>query len=329
MSDQTTLDNPASEPEEQQRPTELSVDDAASALSGLMEDDGTLKDDPAPKEEPKAEEKQPEAKAEEEQAPVEPELVEVDIDGFKVQIPKDKAEKLNSERLMQADYTRKRMADAEARKELDAEKQRTIQERQAAKQQLAAITTTLEAAVQSGQLKAPDPQLLDSDPVAYLRQQAQWTQAQQAYAQARQQIASIHQQEAQFEQLQRQQILEDQKAQLLAKVPEWKDEGKARAEKAEFTQWLVEQQGFTPEQIENTLDHRAMLAQLHAFRYQKLIAEQRAVIDKKVPPAQTRPVKPGAAQDAPTNPINKAAMDRLRRGGKVDDAASAIASLLS
>lgn len=327
MSDQTTLDNPASEPEEQQRPTELSVDDAASALSGLMEDDGTLKDDPAPKEEPKAEEKQPEAK--EEQKEEEPELVEVDIDGFKVQIPKDKAEKLNSERLMQADYTRKRMADAEARKELDAEKQRTIQERQAAKQQLAAITTTLEAAVQSGQLKAPDPQLLDSDPVAYLRQQAQWTQAQQAYAQAKQQQQVIHQQEAQFEQLQRQQILEDQKAQLLAKVPEWKDEGKARAEKAEFVDWLVNKRGVPADVIENTLDHQSMLDALYRFRYEKLIAEQRAVIDKKVPPAQTRPVKPGAAQDAPTNPINKAAMDRLRRGGKVDDAASAIASLLS
>lgn len=327
MSDQTTLDNPASEPEEQQRPTELSVDDAASALSGLMEDDGTLKDGPAPKEEPKAEEKQPEAK--EEQKEEEPELVEVDIDGFKVQIPKDKAEKLNSERLMQADYTRKRMADAEARKELDAEKQRTIQERQAAKQQLAAITTTLEAAVQSGQLKAPDPQLLDSDPVAYLRQQAQWTQAQQAYAQAKQQQQVIHQQEAQFEQLQRQQILEDQKAQLLAKVPEWKDEGKARAEKAEFVDWLVNKRGVPADVIENTLDHQSMLDALYRFRYEKLIAEQRAVIDKKVPPAQTRPVKPGAAQDAPTNPINKAAMDRLRRGGKVDDAASAIASLLS
>lgn len=325
MADQTPLDNPTPEPEAQELPAELSVEDAASALSNLLEDDGSLKAEPEPQEDAKAEEKPAEVKAEEK--PAEPELVEVDIDGYKVQLPKDKADKLNSERLMQADYTRKTMQAAEERKAAEAERAKTIQERQAAKQQLAAITTTLEAAVRSGQLKAPDPQLLDSDPVQYLRQQAQWNQAQQAYAQATQQINHIHQQEAQFEQLQRQQILEDQKAQLLAKVPEWKDEGKARAEKAEFTQWLVEKQGFTPEQIESTLDHRAILAQLHAFRYQKLIAEQRAVIDRKVPPA-SKPVKPGAAQDAPSNPINQAAMTRLRKGGKVDDAASAIASLL-
>lgn len=330
MSDQTTLDNPAPEPEDKDLPSELSIEDAASALAGLMDDDGNVKA-PETKEEPKAEEKPaPETKTEEVKAEdAAPELVEVDIDGYKVQLPKDKADKLNSERLMQADYTRKTMAAAEARKAADAEAQKSIQERQAAKQQLDAIKTTLEAAVKSGQLKAPDPALLDSDPVAYLRQQAQWTQAQQAYAQATQQIQHIQQQEAEFSELQRKQILEDQKAQLLAKVPEWKDEGKARAEKAEFMTWLVEKQGFTPEQIESTLDHRAILAQLHAFRYQKLIDEQKAVIAKKVPPAQPKPVKPGTASDAAPNPLNKSAMARLLKNGKVDDAASAIASLLT
>lgn len=326
MSDQTTLDNPPEEPKE--LPSELSVQDAASALSNLLEEDGSLKDEPEHVEEaPKTEEKPAEIKAEAE--PAEPELVEVDIDGFKVQLPKDKADKLASERLMQADYTRKTMAAAEERKAAEAERAKATQERQAQRQQLDAIVTTLEAAVKTGQLKAPDPQLLDSDPVSYLRQKAQWDQAQTAYAQAQQQRAHIQQQEQQFAQLHRQQILEAEKAQLLAKVPEWKDEGKAQAEKTEFMSWLVEKQGFTPEQIAETVDHRAMLAQLHAFRYQKLIAEQKAVIERKVPPPQARPVKPGAAAEAPANPINQAAMQRLRKGGKVDDAASAIASLLS
>lgn len=323
MSDQTTLDNPATEPEEKALPSELSVEDAASALSGLMNDDGSLKDEPEPQE-TKAEEKPAEVKAVE----AAPELVEVDIDGFKVQLPKDKAEKLNSERLMQADYTRKTMAAAEERKAAEAERSQVAQERQAQRQQLDAIITTLEAAVRTGQLKPPDPSLLDSDPVSYLRQQAQWEQANTAHAQAQQQRAAIQQQEQQFVQLQRQQILEAERAQLLAKVPEWKDEGKAQAEKAELMSWLVEKQGFTPEQIAETVDHRAMLAQLYAFRYQKLIAEQRAVIEKKVAPV-TKPVKPGAAVEAPSNPINQAAMQRLRKGGKVDDAASAIASLLA
>lgn len=326
MSDNTTLDNPAPEPEDKDLPSELTLEDAGSALSRLLDDDGTLKDEPPPEDKPQ--EKQPEPVKAETPEPAALELVEVDIDGYKVQLPKDKADKLNAERLMQADYTRKTMQTAEARKAAEAEQAKAYQERQAARQQLDAIVTTLETAVKTGQLKEPDPSLLDSDPVTYLRQQAQWNQAQTAYAQAQQQRAAIQQQEAHFAHLQRQQILEAERGQLLAKVPEWKDEGKAQAEKAELTQWLLKQ-GYTPEQIESTTDHRAILAQLKAFRYEKLIEEQRAVIDRKVPPAQTRPVKPGAAQEGPSTPINQAAMQRLRKGGKVDDAAAAIASLLS
>lgn len=327
MSDPITLDNPIQEPEAQELPAELSVEDATTALSGLLDDDGNLKSEEAADEPQQADKGKKTADATPPE-PKAPEMVEVDIDGYKVQLPKDKADKLNSERLMQADYTRKTMQAAEERKAAEAERAKTIQERQAAKDQLIAITTTLESAVRSGQLKAPDPAILDTDPVQFLRQQAQWNQAQQAYAQAKQQQQLIQQQEAELTQLQRKQILESERDQLLAKVPEWKDEGKARAEKAEFYTWLIESQGYTPEQVENTLDHRAILSQLHAFRYQKLINEQKAVIAKKVPPAQPKPVKPGAAQEGATNPLNKAAMSRLLKNGKVDDAASAIASLL-
>lgn len=322
MSDETTLDNPA--PESIDTPPSDTLEGAAAALAGLMDDSGDMLDETPAKEDAPAEP----LKAEEVK-PAEPEMVEVDIDGFKVSLPKDKADKLSAERLMQADYTRKTMQAAEERKAAETERQTTINERQAAKQQLQAITTTLEAAVQSGQLRAPDPSLLDSDPVAYLRQQAQWSQAQTAFAQARQQLQNITTQEQHSAAAQRQQILESERAQLLAKVPEWKDEGKAQTEKAEFYGYLI-QQGYTPEQVETTTDHRAMLAQLQAFRYTKLIADQKAVIAKKVPPATPKAVRPGAATDAPTNPINKAAMQRLKSpgGGKVQDAASAIASLL-
>jgi hypothetical protein len=52
---------------------------------------------------------------------------ELDIDGFKVKLPKSAAEKLNAERLMQADYTRKTQELAEQRKAFDAERQ-TVQQ---------------------------------------------------------------------------------------------------------------------------------------------------------------------------------------------------------
>lgn len=52
---------------------------------------------------------------------------ELDIDGFKLKLPKSKAEKLNAERLMQADYTRKTQAHAEEVKAFEAKRQADAQ----------------------------------------------------------------------------------------------------------------------------------------------------------------------------------------------------------
>ena len=105
MSDANTLDNPA--PESIESPPSDTIESAASALAGLMDDSGDMLD-----EAPAAEEKVEPVEAKAEVGSTEPEMVEVDIDGYKVSLPNDKADKLNAERLMQADYTRKTMVAA-------------------------------------------------------------------------------------------------------------------------------------------------------------------------------------------------------------------------
>ena len=52
----------------------------------------------------------------------EEESEELDLDGYKVSLPKSKAEKLKAERMMQADYTRKTQEISEQRKSVEAER---------------------------------------------------------------------------------------------------------------------------------------------------------------------------------------------------------------
>lgn len=51
---------------------------------------------------------------------------ELDVDGFKISLPKSKAEKLKAERMMNADYTRKTQEVAEQRKAFEAQREETM-----------------------------------------------------------------------------------------------------------------------------------------------------------------------------------------------------------
>lgn len=138
------MDNPTSEPS-------LNTDTAAQAFGAILS-----------AEEPPKQEQQPQGSSTDPEIPLELlaqeqiqdqglKMVEVEIDGYKVSLPEDKAAKLQAERLMQKDYTQKTMAAAEERKAADMEKQRALQERQQYVHNLTRMQTQLESALQSQQ----------------------------------------------------------------------------------------------------------------------------------------------------------------------------------
>ena len=97
-----------------------------------------------------------------------PEMVKVDIDGYEVELPKDKADKLQAERLMQADYTRKTMAAADERKAATAEQQKALAERGAYAANLQRMQAQLEGALHEQSKAVNWDNLLNNDPVEYL-----------------------------------------------------------------------------------------------------------------------------------------------------------------
>ena len=255
----------------------------------------------------------------------EPEMVEVDIDGFKVSLPKEKAEKLEAERLMQADYTRKTMAAADERKAATAEAQRAIVERTQYASNLQRMQAQLEGALQEQSKAVNWEQLLQTDPVEYLKQQhlAQSRQAalQQNYAEQQRVNAQI---QAERETAHGRHLQQQQET-LLAKLPEWKDEAKAKADKTAIREYLSSQ-GFEADEVSQVADARSVLLARKAMLYDQMVSKAQAAA-KKVSTLPNKVERPGGGESQ-TLDRRAASYQRLSKSGRVEDAASLIAGIL-
>jgi hypothetical protein len=308
------MDNPS------QESTPLDINSAAAEFASLLggEDPPKEQDQPALEASP-AEEVQPtEIEA------AEPEMVEVDIDGYKVQVPKDKAAKLESERLMQSDYTKKTMAAAEQRKAAEAEIQRASQERHQYAQNLQRMQVQLEASLQEHS-QIDWQRLIDENPQEALRQQhlirTRQAQLQQTYAEQHH-IASI----MQAEQAQRlHSHLSQQQDELLAKLPEWKDEAKAKADKQALFDYLV-QQGYDAQAVSSVNDAKAVVLARKAMLYDQIMSKAN-VAAKKVATLPSKVEQPGSGAN-PGLDRRASAYQKLSKSGRVEDAAAVFASIL-
>lgn len=247
--------------------------------------------------------------------------VTVKIDGKDVELP---LSELKNGYQRQADYTRKTMEAAEQRKAAEAERSQAHQERQAYAVNLQRMQAQLEGALQQQQ-QTNWEELLQSDPVEYLRQQhqAQARQAQlgQVYAE-QQRVAALQQAEAQQAQMRH---LQSQQQDLLAKLPEWRDDAKSKAEKVAIRDYLA-QQGYEPDAINNIADARAVILARKAMLYDQMVGKASAAA-KKVSTLPTKVERPGTG-DNPGLDRRSSAYQRLSKSGRAEDAAALFAAIL-
>ena len=307
------MDDPATEP------TALDPNQAGNLLAELFDD--TKK----PPGETPAAEKAVEVEVDPPAEDAPPEMVKVDIDGYEIELPKDKADKLSAERLMQADYTRKTMATADERKAAQAESQKAIQERTAYAQNLTRLQAQVEGALQD-QSKAVDwQQLLTNDPVEYLRQR-HLAESRQAQLQQIGQEQNRVNAQLQAERLNAhdRHLVEQQQA-LVAKLPEWKDEAKASAEKSAIRDYLLGQ-GFEAAELAQVTDARSVVMARKAMLYDQMVSKASAAA-KKVATLPTKVERPGGGE-AQGMDKRASAFQRLSKSGRPEDAASLFASIL-
>ncbi|NDH54059.1 MAG: hypothetical protein EBY24_19230, partial [Betaproteobacteria bacterium] len=240
-------------------------------------------------------------------------MVTVKIDGKDIEMP---LSELKNGYQRQADYTRKTQDVAEIRRAATAEQQAANQERQAYAGNLQKMQAQLEGALEQQQ-NINWQSLIDSDPVEYLKQQHLYQQRQAAYQQnieQQRQLATV----LQAEQVQNySQHLSAQQQALLAKLPDWKDEGKAAAEKAALRTYLLGQ-GYDEQAVSSVADARAVVMARKAMLYDQMLAKANTVT-KRVSNLPSRTERPGAGVPQGLDK-RSSAFQRLSKSGRVEDA---------
>ena len=313
----------------------MNMAEAADALVGMLPDEGQedsgesqlpgegaagedelLTDADADSNETDPEQSEIDEDSEEEE---QPQVFTVKVDGKEVEVSLDELQKGYSRT---QDYTRKTQQIAEVRKHAEAELQAVRAERE----QYAHLLGALEAQVQQATQPNIDwERLYQEDPIEWVRQREVMRENQEknaAIQSEKQRLSQLSQQE----QMQHQQmVLQHEQEALVAAIPEWKDSKKAAAEKAMLVQF-GQKAGFSPDELKNVLDHRAVVLLRKAALYDQMVSKRGQI--KPVTNNGPRPAKPGAAGRVSNNTEALRAQQRLAKTGRVDDAADAIYKLL-
>jgi hypothetical protein len=313
----------------------MNMAEAANALEGLLPDEGQQEDREAQLPDEGAavdEELSADANAADDETDTEqselsedteeqeqPQVFSVKIDGTEVEVTLEELQKGYSRTL---DYTRKTQQIAEVRKQTEGELQAVRAERE----QYAQLLSALEAQIQQAAQPNIDwDRLYSEDPIEWIRQREVMRDNQDraaAIQSEKQRLSQLSQQEqAQF----MQQKLQQEQEALLAAIPDWRDAEKAKAEKTllvEFGQKI----GFTPDELKNVVDHRAVLMLRKAALYDQMMSKRGSI--KPVTNNGPRPAKPGAAGRVANSTESVRAQQRVAKTGRVDDAANAIFQLL-
>ena len=313
----------------------MNMAEAADALAGMLPDEGQeesseaqlpdegaagdeelLDDADASSDETDPEQSEEEGDSEEEE---QPQVFTVKVDGKEVEVTLDELQKGYSRT---QDYTRKTQQIAEVRKQTEAE----LQEVRAEREQYAQLLGALQAQVQQAAQPQVDwDRLYNEDPIEWVRQREVMRENQEkaaAIQSEQQRLAQLSQQE---QAQQRQALLAQEQEALVAAIPEWKDAKKAQAEKAMLVQF-GQKIGFTPDDLKNVVDHRAVVMLRKAALYDQMMSKRGQI--KPVTNNGPRPAKPGAAGRVSSNTEAMRAQQRLAKTGRVDDAADAIYKLL-
>lgn len=216
-----------------------------------------------------------------------------------------------------ADYTRKTQEAAALRKAAEAE----AVESRALREQYAQRLEQIDAILQEAD--GPEPnwdQLRAEDPIEFA---AQWAEHQRR-AEVKKQV--------QFEQHRVQQLraaeqrkalaaqLEVARQELIKSIPEWKDEAKAKVERAAMKEY-GKKIGFTDDELAQVADHRAVVLLRKAMKYDAMVAK-RGEIKPAAKPA-SKPMKPGSAATTKASKSSDLtrAKQRLAKSGTTRDAA--------
>ena len=248
-----------------------------------------------------------------------PQTFTVKVDGQEVEVTQ---EELINGYSRQQDYTRKTQELAHQRKTFE-QQQAELAQRDAIYSQL---LPKMEAQLQGELANEPDwDTLYNDDPVGYVREKQLWDQKKEKLQAVTAEQQRLQQETMQSQQEQIRQMVEYGNQKLLEIIPEWQNPEVATQEKVAISEYAVNVLGYTPEEIQQVYDYRALLGLRNAWLNSKT---QQAVKKKPTQKAPARVARPGTTNRPKTATPVKKAKQRLAKSGKVQDAAKVFEQII-
>jgi len=313
-----------------------SLEAAADQIASLLDSPPAAPDASEDRREEEALEAEPEAPAEPEELPEgeatdEAEEIEASDDvgqdeevqeparTFKVGDAEVTEDELVKGYMRQSDYTRKTQEAAALRKESEAVKDAVAQERQRYAEALQFFES------QIPRPEPPAPELLDEDPVEYIRQKDAHDRANAQRQAAAVERQRVEQQTAAEREQAAQALIRQESEKLAERIPEWSDPNQRESLVRDIQQEMRDR-GFSDAEIGQLAYAHHFEVVKDAMAYRRMMAKKPAV-EKKVRDAP-KVVKPGTATNRNSKEDELAkARQRLRKSGRVEDAAAAILAM--
>ena len=265
-----------------------------------------------------------EEEVEEEQTDVEEEAPQlqtftVKVDGQEVEVTQ---EELINGYSRQQDYTRKTQELSQQRK--------TIEQQQAELAQRDAIYSQLlpkmEAQLKGELANEPDwNALYEDDPVGYVREKQLWDEKKEKLNAVNAEQQRLQQEALAKQQKQIAEFVEYGNQKLLEIIPEWQNPEVATKEKLAISEYAVNTLGYTPQEIQQVYDYRALLGLRNAWLNSKTVEATKKKPTQKAP---ARVARPGTTNRPKTTTPVKKAKQRLAKTGKTSDAAKVFEQLI-
>lgn len=298
------------------------TDDAAATVAPADTDEGVADAEAEAQETASQEDGAEDQAADDEEKPdqaeaEEPTLVTVMIDGKAQSIPLEEALKGYQRH---SDYSRKTADLANQRRELEEHSTAVKDERQTYTTMLAALRDQLQA---SQEAEPNWDEVWKADPVGYARRRDEFRDKQDKIAAANFELQRLNtlQQKEQAENLAK--MVQKGREHMLELNPVWKDQKVWDADRQKLVSY-AQSVGYSPEEISQAYDPRAIVMMDKARRWDELQANR----PKPVPAKGPRPASAGAAPAAGAASKLNAAQQRLARSGSIKDAAKVFEQLI-
>ena len=284
--------------------------EAPEALEEDVEDDEEFDDE---------DEELDEEQTDVEEEALQPQTFTVKVDGQEVEVTQ---EELVNGYSRQQDYTRKTQELAQQRK--------TIEQQQAELAQRDAIYSQLlpkmEAQLKGELANEPDwNALYEDDPVGYVREKQLWDEKKEKLSAVSAEQQRLQQEALVKQQQQIAQFVEYGNQKLLEIIPEWQNQEVATKEKLAISEYAVNTLGYTPQEIQQVYDYRALLGLRNAWLNSKTVEATKKKPTQKAP---ARVARPGTTNRPKSAAPVKKAKQRLAKTGKIQDAAKVFEQLI-